>query len=211
MNQRRTILSLILGIGFLSLGLVSEASFAANQRGPAMDIALLPVGEIDPNVLDMLKEDLPEILQKEVRIEKGLIEPQYAFNSKRNQFLSTAILKVLLEQKDLQRYERIFGVVDHDLYVPELNFVFGEASPRAAVISLTRLRETYHGRPKNPSLFRRRMLTEAVHELGHTYGLGHCRNAACVMFFSNRLADTDRKGPGFCQECKERYFRIGYR
>ncbi len=176
-----------------------------------MDIVLLPVGEIDPGTLGTLKEDLREILQKEIRIEKGLIEPRYAFNSKRNQFLSTAILKVLLEQKDLLRYEKILGVVDHDLYVTELNFVFGEASPRAAVISVTRLRETYYGRPENPSLFRKRTLTEAVHELGHTYGLDHCRNASCVMFFSNRLTDTDRKGPGFCQECKKRYLRIGCR
>ncbi len=176
-----------------------------------MDIILLPVGEIDPGALDTLREDLQEILQKEIGVEKGLIEPRYAFNPKRNQFLSTAILKFLLEQKDFLRNEKILGVVDHDLYVPELNFVFGEASPRAAVISLTRLRETYYGRPEDPSLFRRRMLTEAVHELGHTYGLNHCGNLSCVMFFSNRLTDTDRKGPGFCQECKKRYLRIGYR
>jgi archaemetzincin len=170
-----------------------------------VDIVLVPVGEVDPVALDRLKEDLPEILRKEIWIGKGLLEPRYAFNSKRGQFLSTAILKVLLEQNDLLRYGKILGIVDHDLYVPELNFVFGEASPGAAVISLTRLRETYYRRPENPSLFRRRMLTEAVHELGHTYGFDHCRDASCVMFFSNRLTDTDRKGPGFCPECKKRY------
>jgi archaemetzincin len=175
------------------------------ERRPAMDIVLVPVGEVDPVSLDMLTDDLREILQKEIRIGKGLPEPRHAFNSKRDQFLSTAILKVLLEQKDLLRYEKILGVIDHDLYVPELNFVFGEASPRAAVISLTRLRETYYGRPENPGLFRRRMLTEAVHELGHTYGFGHCRNVSCVMFFSNRLTDTDRKGPAFCPKCQKRY------
>jgi archaemetzincin len=182
-----------------------EIPLLADQRGPAMDIVLVPVGQIDPVALDTLKEDLREILQKEIWIGKGLPEPRYAFNSKRGQFLSTAILKVLLEQKDLLRYEKILGIVDHDLYVPELNFVFGEASPLAAVISVTRLRETYYRRPENPSLFRRRISTEAVHELGHTYGFDHCRNSSCVMFFSNRLTDTDRKGPGFCPECKKRY------
>ena len=170
-----------------------------------MGIVLVPVGEVDPGALDMLMDDVREILQKAIWVGKGLGEPWYAFNSKKDQFLSTAILKVLLEQKELLGYERILGVVDHDLYVPELNFVFGEASLRAAIISLTRLREAYYGRPGNPSLFRRRMLTEAVHELGHTYGFDHCRNASCVMFFSNRLLDTDRKGPGFCPECKKRY------
>jgi len=138
-----------------------------DQRGHHMEIVLVPVGEVDPVTLEMLKDDVREILQKAICVEKGLGEPRYAFNSKRGQFLSTAILKVLLDQKDLLRYERILGVVDHDLYVPELHFVFGEASPQAAVISLTRLREAYCGRVEDPSLFRRRVLTEAVHELGH--------------------------------------------
>jgi archaemetzincin len=50
-------------------------------------------------------------------------------------------------------------------------------------------------------LLRRRAATEAVHELGHVMGLGHCRQQHCVMWFSNMLAETDRKGDRFCQEC----------
>jgi len=104
-------------------------------------------------------------------------------------------------QKEYVPYEKILGIVDHDLFVPELNFVFGEASSRAAFISLTRLRQTFYRLPEDQSLFHRRVLTEAIHELGHTYGLGHCGNPRCVMFFSNRLSDTDRKGPEFCPKC----------
>ncbi len=170
-----------------------------------MDIVLVPLGKIDPDTLDMIRDDLRAILKKEITIREGLPEPGYALNPKRGQLLSTAILKVLMQQEDVLCYGKILGLVDQDLYVPELNFVFGEASRRAAVISLTRLRETYYGQPENPGLFRRRIGTEAVHELGHTYGFGHCRNPLCVMFFSNHLAETDRKGPRFCPECKKRY------
>jgi len=98
------------------------------------------------------------------------------------------------------------GIVNHDLYVPELNFVFGEASWKAAAISLTRLRQEFYHLPENRSLFHQRILTEAVHELGHTYGLGHCENPRCVMFFSNSLMDTDRKGPAFCARCKSKLY-----
>jgi len=49
-----------------------------------------------------------------------------------------------------------------------------------------------------------RMNVEAVHELGHTYGLGHCGNPRYVMFFSNSLMDTDRKGSEFCPSCKSK-------
>jgi archaemetzincin len=41
-----------------------------------------------------------------------------------------------------------------------------------------------------------------VHELGHTYGLRHCRDPRCVMHFSNSLHDTDVKGAGFCPRCR---------
>ena len=75
---------------------------------------------------------------------------------------------------------------------------------RAAVISLARLYPEFYGQPRDPGRFKERAINEAVHELGHLLGLGHCPDPACVMAFSNSLADTDRKGPGFCQPCREK-------
>jgi archaemetzincin len=69
---------------------------------------------------------------------------------------------------------------------------------KAAVISLHRLRSP------DRSLFSLRILKEALHELGHNRGLRHCSDDGCVMHFSNTLADTDRKGPGFCPDCDAR-------
>jgi archaemetzincin len=164
-------------------------------------ILLVPIGEIDQKVIQVLQNDLNRIFNKQVLIGKGIPDPDYAYNKKRNQYLSTAILNAITEQKEYAPHEKILGMIDHDLYVPELNFVFGEASGKAAVISITRLRQTFYHLPEDQSLFHRRVLTEAVHELGHTFGLGHCQNPRCVMFFSNSLTDTDRKGSEFCQKC----------
>ena len=47
-------------------------------------------------------------------------------------------------------------------------------------------------------------MKEAVHELGHTLGLEHCPDRSCVMYFSNSLADTDRKGEAYCSRCAAR-------
>ena len=169
-----------------------------------MGIVLVPVGEIDRNVMDWLKNDLSPLFNKVVSIGKGMPEPDYAFDQKRKQYSSTAILKATMKQREYAPYEKILGIVDHDLFVPELNFVFGQASPKAAVISLIRLRQTFYHLPEDQTLFHQRILTEAVHELGHTFGLEHCENTRCVMFFSNSLMDTDRKGSEFCPSCKSK-------
>jgi len=98
----------------------------------------------------------------------------------------------------------LLGVADVDLYVPSLNFVFGEADPsdRVAVISVTRLRQSFYGLRDDTALFLDRVGKEAVHELGHVFNLRHCTQPRCVKFFSNSLADTDWKEDDFCNRCR---------
>lgn len=91
------------------------------------------------------------------------------------------------------------AVVDADLYAPERTFVFGEATVGGccAVIGVARLR------PEEPdrARFRARVLSEAVHELGHVAGLEHCDDPGCVMHPATHAADTDRRGANFCSPC----------
>jgi archaemetzincin len=192
-----------LAVFILLLGLLFNGEPFATERNQEMGIVLVAVGEIDRNVMDWLKNDLSQVFNKQVSVGKGMPEPDDAFDRRRKQYSSTAILKALMKQSEYAPYGKILGVVDHDLFVPELNFVFGEAGPKAAVISLTRLRQMFYRLPEDQDLFHPRVLTEAVHELGHTYGLGHCENPRCVMFFSNSLSDTDRKGVEFCPRCRK--------
>jgi archaemetzincin len=165
------------------------------------NIYLVPVGNVESESLQFLTEQLKTkfgrcILKENIEI------PQSAFNPKRGQYLSTAILSKL-EQINVPKDSKILGVTNVDLYVSNLNFVFGEASlaGKTAVISLARLKSEFYGSPPNESLFRQRMVKEAVHELGHTFGLGHCPDKRCVMHFSNSLRDTDIKSDQFCQNC----------
>lgn len=196
------IIAFCLGL-FLLLRIFSSFDSCAKEKGQGKGIVLVPIGEVDRDVIERLKDDLGKIFNTKISVSKEMPEPDYALNKKRNQYLSTAILNTLIKQKG-SAYEKILGVVDHDLYVPQLNFVFGEASREVAVISLTRLRKGFYGLPEDRELFYKRALTEAVHELGHTFGLGHCNNPRCVMFFSNTLADTDRKGYEYCTSCKRK-------
>ncbi len=109
-----------------------------------------------------------------------------------------------LRRLDMPQAHRLLRLLDQDCYAPGLNFVFGQAMAggRDAVVALPRLRQEFYGLPEDEMLFQERAIKEAVHELGHTYGLGHCPNPRCVMHFSNSLADTDIKGATFCEKCR---------
>jgi len=126
-------------------------------------------------------------------------DPAMAFDSFRNQYHSTRVLVELEESSRADRVDRILGISAFDLYVPGMNFVFGEARcpGRAAVISTYRLKPDEN----MPELFESRIVKEAVHEIGHMLGLKHCPKSSCVMYFSERIADTDRKRDSFCLEC----------
>ena len=90
--------------------------------------------------------------------------------------------------------------------MPILTFVFGEAqlNNTCAVVSSHRLRQEFYGLPASPELLRERLRKEAVHELGHTFGLTHCRDYECVMAASHAVERIDLKGSHFCGHCHSR-------
>jgi len=124
-----------------------------------------------------------------------------AYNPQRNQFLGSYFLKDLLKVKTPE--DIVLGIVPVDLYEPDLNFIFGVASPYTgtSVISLFRLHNSFYGLPEDETIFIERTLKETVHEIGHVLGLPHCPNPKCVMHFSNSIEDTDRKSYYFCESC----------
>jgi archaemetzincin len=135
-------------------------------------------------------------------LETAIAVPADAFKAFREQYNSTALLERLRTFHPTESgFTAILAIIDRDLFVPQLNFVFGEADARmqTAIISLARLRPEFYGLPQDDQLLKSRVIKEAIHEMGHIYGLTHCPDPACVMFFSNSLEDTDSKGPDFCQ------------
>lgn len=169
-------------------------------------ICLQPFNSINKNLLEKIGTKLQEIFKHPYKILKTKELPINAFFRRRRQWHSTTILELAINKDIPKDCERILGIVDVDLYVENLNFIFGEADikNKSAIISIFRLSPQYYMLPKDDKLFHQRVIKEAIHELGHTYGLPHCENKNCIMFFSNTLEDTDRKGPDFCSKCKEK-------
>ena len=171
-----------------------------------MKIGILPVGQAETAITLRVQDDLVKVFSDTTCLMLDVKLPLFesAFDKKRKQYRSSVILSQLqgyaAEKKGLNR---VLGVADVDLFVPDLNFVFGEAAcpGKAALISLWRLRPEFYGAAPDMTLFLSRTLKEAVHEVGHTLGLRHCARPSCVMHFSNSIFDTDKKQSLFCDQC----------
>ena len=166
-----------------------------------MFLHLKPIGHIEEEILADLKEALGSIFSLTVEIDSPMEIPSGAYDPGRDQYEASVILVEMMGSLP-DGESKVLGIIDRDIYVPQLNFIFGLASSRTAIISITRLREEYYGLPANEELFKERFVKEAVHEIGHMFGLKHCANRNCVMHFSNSLEDTDIKDRRFCNKCR---------
>lgn len=168
-------------------------------------LKLQPLGKIDANLLDSLAALLAKRFGFQVYIQQPLPIPIYAFNPRRRQFHTPTILRRLRRVK-LTEDEGVLGITNVDLYVPGLNFVFGQAeiNGNAAAISLFRLRPEFYKQNisggENRALYLERAGKEAIHEIGHVLGLKHCADETCVMHFSSSISDTDKKYNNFCND-----------
>jgi archaemetzincin len=173
-------------------------------------IALVPVGPVSPDLLTWLAGRVAERLGRDVLIGEGIPLPEEGFDPRRRQTLGETILDAL-RALPTPAAGRALGLTEADCYAQGLNFIFGQATlnGREAFVALPRLRSSFYGLAEDPDLYRRRALVECVHELGHTWGLRHCRDARCVMHFSNSLLDTDAKGAAFCSRCQRRLVAAG--
>jgi archaemetzincin len=166
------------------------------------EIKIVPIGDVDRELLEYLALTMPDSLGARCVELPASVNPRAAYHPTRRQYHSTRLLAELRELDDTNG-SKILGVTEVDLFIPIFTFVFGEAQAGgcAALMSTHRLRQQFYGLPENRKLLFARAEKEATHELGHAYGLAHCRSYDCVMRFSNSVEDVDVKTNDFCRSC----------
>jgi len=167
---------------------------------------VLPVGKIEEETLTRVILHLESVFKNcklvKIRGEESIL--QDAYNGARHQYDSKIILENLAKTvKAPTPADKLLAILSVDLYTGGLNFIFGQAQYHGqfAVVSTYRLKPEFYG-GEDGALLLRRLEKEAVHELGHTFGLSHCANPTCVMSFSNSIRMVDRKDAVFCQSCR---------
>lgn len=164
---------------------------------------IVPVGAADHRDVLFLSEEMPAHFPVKLTTYSSLWSlqpPITAFDWTRMQYRADLVNEWLARALSGALGERrlVLGIVNADGYVEGLNFVFGLATPQTRVATVYVRRLQYQA---TPELYRQRLLKEAMHEVGHLLGLGHCDNPLCVMSFSNSLQDVDRKEARFCDRC----------
>jgi archaemetzincin len=166
-------------------------------------LQLLPIGNVDIGPLKELSSELEEIFSVPGQVLPVRLDPEFAFHVGRQQYHSSEILQRMQSLVTIDTW-RMLGVADVDLHIPILTFVFGEAQMGGpcAVLSSHRLRQELYGLSSDPQLFRRRLIKEAVHELGHTLNLTHCDDYHCAMASSHAVEWIDLKDCALCESCR---------
>lgn len=185
-------------------------------------IRLVPLAPVQNEIVHGLVAPLRDVFRTSVTVEpalKGIVD--LAYDISRSQYNSTLLIKELLRRYSNSEINvipgvvpqgqagnpngrsKILGITSVDLFVPVLTYVFGEAQLEGAagVMSTYRLDDTIYGLPPDNIKFFERSIKESVHELGHTYGLLHCKNFDCAMHSSTTVDDIDIKGAALCVEC----------
>ena len=185
--------------------MAERAEASDTRRDPKDLVYFLPIGATHDTLTDASLEDL---VQHFLGARGSWLPPEPvpagAYVEARGQVDSTALMHRALERIPADGL-RILALTEVDIMIPTLTFLYGRAQldGHVALVSLARLKQEFYGRAPDNRILADRVRKEALHELGHTFGLTHCTDRSCVMAHSVGILDIDRKHLGLCTNCDE--------
>jgi archaemetzincin len=167
------------------------------------NITLISFGYFDQEIPEMIIPDISREFSLPVRTKIGNLDLGEFYDPSRRQYNGTAILHKINDEFASDS-SKTLGLFNIDLYIPILTYIFGQAflNGRIGIASIYRLSNERYGIKKDNMRLLERFRKEAIHELGHMFGLIHCIDPACVMRSSTYVEDIDQKNSSLCVACK---------
>jgi len=105
-----------------------------------------------------------------------------------NKIFALAAFPLVSRNPYFDFFERFFGIQ-------------GEvAGLKMMVLSVKPFESGIEGSENPRELLKRRLVKGVLHEIGHGFGLRHCRND-CVMNPPEKMEEWDSRYPGYCDSC----------
>lgn len=167
------------------------------------NITLISFGYFEKELLEMIVEDVQHEFLLPVRTREGHLDLSEFYDPARRQYDGNKLIKEIDSMYAIDVHKTL-GLFNVDLFIPILTYIFGQAflGGRSGIASIYRLSNESYGIKADKQVLVERFRKEVIHELGHTFGLIHCRNATCVMRSSTYVEDIDQKGSMLCNQCR---------
>jgi archaemetzincin len=175
--------------------------YQQQRLGRVSKIILVILSQIDSLIIAKLGQSLEKTFCRPVEIRYEITSLDFAYDNAREQYMSPLVLARFRKMKK-RRGDKIIAVTDVDLYSTGYDFVYGEADMKAGVASLSINRLIDDATDLNLNI--ERIIREATHEMGHLFGLGHCRDRQCVMCTCTCLEEVDAAQGGLCPDCSKK-------
>jgi archaemetzincin len=165
-------------------------------------ILIVPIGDLPADILSAVEQKILPVFGLPCRIDPLFDDIGFAWNPERRQFLSTVILAQLSKKAPADAL-KVIALTRKDLFIPILTHVYGEAQlgGTSCIVSTYRLGDGI-SRVEQRALYLERISKEAIHELGHTFDLRHCKDHQCLMHYCRSIHDVDEKTSQLCRYCR---------
>ena len=184
-----------------------------------LKVVVAPVGKMDAGEIEATLARVSKVLNAPVELRDAAPLTRTHEDTERRQFKAARLLAEL--RRGLPRLgvaKRVGGdesgpptakpdalifVTDVDLFTPQTEGVLGEldATHKAALLSVRRLREAFYRRKADPAKQRSRLIKQILRAVGLLRGLSDCRDPGCSMSATRAVTDLDHKKERYCAPC----------
>lgn len=167
------------------------------------NITLISYGYFEKELLERIVGDVEREFSLPAKTLDGHLDLSEFYDPARRQYDGNRLL-MKIDSVYASDTAKTLGIFNVDLYIPILTYIFGQAflNGRTGIASIYRLNNERYGIKSDEKIFVDRIRKEIIHELGHTFGLIHCRNSTCVMRSSTYVEDIDQKSHQLCGKCR---------